>query len=57
MSTLSQLQENALSHAISSVEMEGYKLTDFHKKLCQDVLSGTISKQQCINILLRKLKS
>lgn len=54
MQRLSSSQKDALNNAIASVEMEGYKLTEFHKKLCRNVLNGDISKKQCIDIILER---
>lgn len=44
----------ALLNSIASVEMEGYIFSDYHIKLCEDVISGIISKQECIKLLLLK---
>jgi hypothetical protein len=48
--------EKALHNAISSVEMEGYKFTEFHKQLCRDVLSGKITKEECIKMIIENNK-
>ncbi len=47
-------KEQALKNAIASVEMEGYRLSEFNKNLCKDVLDGKLTKQQCIEKILRK---
>jgi len=43
-----------LESAVASVEMEGYVLSEFNKNLCRDVLNGKITKQQCIEQILKK---
>ena len=44
--------KKALSNAIASVEMEGYVFTDYHKKLCEAVVTGKMTKQEMIENLL-----
>jgi len=44
--------KKALSSAIASVEMEGYVFTDYHKQLCEAVVTGKMTKQQMIENLL-----
>jgi len=44
--------DRALSNAIASVKMEGYVFPDSHKKLCEEVVLGNITKQECIERLL-----
>ena len=44
--------QKALSNAIASVKMEGYSFPDSHKKLCEAVVSGAMTKKECIAQLL-----
>ena len=44
--------KKALSSAIASVEMEGYVFTEYHKKLCEAVVTGKMTKQEMIENLL-----
>ena len=37
-------KERVLNNAVASVEMEGYKLSDYEKALCMDVLDGKLTK-------------
>lgn len=46
-----------LKNAIASVEMEGYKLSDFNKKMCQDVINKKISKEQCVQQIITRRKA
>lgn len=47
-------KEIVLNNAIASVEMEGYKLSDYEKDLCMDVLNGKITKDEMIEIMLKR---
>lgn len=47
-------KEEVLDNAVVSVEMEGYKLSDFEKELCMDVLNGKITKDELIKIMLER---
>lgn len=47
-------KEIVLNNAIASVEMEGYKLSDYEKDLCMDVLNGKITKDEMIKIMLER---
>lgn len=47
-------KEIVLNNAIASVEMEGYKLSDYEKDLCMDVLNGKIAKDEMIKIMLER---
>lgn len=39
---MNKKQHKALEQAIASVEMEGFKITDEKKKLCEQLLTGAI---------------
>ena len=47
-------KEQALNNAVASVEMEGYKISEYEKKLCMDVLNGTLSKDDFIRKMLER---
>ena len=51
-----QMQENVLNNAVASVEIEGYSVTDAEKKMCMDVVSGSITKEQFIKIVLERCR-
>lgn len=44
--------DKALANAIASVKIEGYKFTSYQEQLCRDVVTGKLSKQDCIKRLL-----
>ena len=50
-----QKKERALNNAIASVEMEGYRVSGYEKKLCMDVLNGKLTKEDFIKILLERI--
>lgn len=47
----------ALSNAVASVEMEGYKISDNEKELCMEVLDGKLTKDEFIKIMLEKVQN
>lgn len=47
-------KERALDNAVTSVEMEGYKVSEFEKQLCMDVLNEKLTKDDFIKILLER---
>ena len=47
-------KERALNNAVASVEMEGYRLSDYERTLCMDVLDGKLAKDDFIKKLLEK---
>lgn len=49
-----QEKEKALNNAVASVEMEGYSVSEYEKKLCMEVLNGNISKDDFIKIMLER---
>jgi hypothetical protein len=49
-----QDKERALNNAVASVEMEGYRVSEYEKKLCMDVLNGTLNKEDFIKIMLER---
>lgn len=51
-----QMQENVLNNAVASVEIEGYSVTDAEKKMCMDFVSGSITKEQFIKIVLERCR-
>lgn len=46
--------EETLKSAIASVEIEGYKFDEMQKKDCLDFVSGKISKEEFIKLMLEK---
>ena len=50
-------KEHILNNAIASVEMEGYKLSEYEKKLCLNVLNGEMTKEEFINALLKTIET
>ena len=49
-----QDKERALNNAIASVEMEGYRVSEYEKMLCMDVLNGKLKKADFIKIMLER---
>ncbi|MGM9936961.1 MAG: antitoxin VbhA family protein [Candidatus Ornithomonoglobus sp.] len=49
-----QEKERALNNAVASVEMEGYRVSEYEKKLCMDVLNGKLTKDAFIQKLLER---
>ena len=49
-----QEKERALNNAVASVEMEGYRVSEYEKQLCMDVLNGKLTKDEFIKILLER---
>ncbi len=47
-------KEKALNNAIASVEMEGYSVSEYEKKLCMDVLNGKMTKDDFIKTMLER---
>lgn len=47
-------KEYALNNAVASVEMEGYRISEYEKRLCMDALNGVITKDELINKLLER---
>ena len=47
----------ALNNAVTSVEMEGYKISDNEKELCMEVLDGKLTKDEFIKIMLEKVQN
>lgn len=50
------LKEKAISNAIASVKIEGYKFSEYHQNLCKDVVLGRMTKQDCIKRLLADVR-
>ena len=50
--TIDTVKEKSITNAISSVKMEGYKFSEYHERLCKDVINGKMSKQDCIKQLI-----
>lgn len=44
-------KEYALNNAVASVEMEGYRISEYEKRLCMDALNGVITKDEFIKKL------
>lgn len=51
------IYEPALKNAIASVEMEGYEFEEAQKKECLDFVSGKISKEDFIKLLLERCRA
>ena len=49
-----QDKERALNNAVASVEMEGYTVSEYEKKLCMDVLNGKLTKDDFIKIMFER---
>ncbi|MBR4720163.1 MAG: antitoxin VbhA family protein [Clostridia bacterium] len=47
---------NILDNAIASVEMEGFVFSDGERELCMAALEGKITKDDFIELLLKKCK-
>jgi hypothetical protein len=47
-----QEKKRALNNAVASVEMEGYKISEYEKNLCMEVLNGKLTKDDFIKIML-----
>lgn len=50
-------KEKAFDCAVSSVEMEGYSIPEYQKELCWNVITGSLSKEEYIKIMLKRCKS
>lgn len=53
MSIISE-KEKALNNAVASVEMEGYKISEYERMLCMKVLNGNLEKSEFIKIMLER---
>jgi hypothetical protein len=49
-----QDKERVLNNAVASVEMEGYRVSEYEKKLCMDVLNGNLKRDDFIKIMLER---
>lgn len=47
-------KKRALNSAVASVEMEGYAVSEYEKKLCMEVLNGELTKDEFIKIMLER---
>lgn len=56
MSKEKEKRKRALQNAIASVEMEGYTVSDYEKKLCMDVLTDKITKEDLIAQMLERCR-
>lgn len=45
-------REYALNNAVASVEIEGYNVSEYEKKMCMDVLNGNMTAEQFIQKML-----
>ena len=41
--------QTAIANATASLEMEGFKVLPYYKKMCEDLLNETISKTKYIH--------
>ncbi len=46
--------EESLKNALASVEMEGYEFEEIQKKECFDFVTGKISKEEFIKLMLER---
>lgn len=53
MNTLYE-KEYALNNAVASVEIEGYRMSEYEKKMCMSVLEGKLTKEEFVKILLER---
>lgn len=49
-----QEKEKALDNAVASVEIEGYRVSEYERELCMDVLNGKLTKDDFIKIMLER---
>ncbi len=47
-------REYALNNAVASVEIEGYNVSEYEKKMCMDVLNGNMTAEQFIQKMLER---
>lgn len=54
MNTANVMYIEELENAIASVEIEGYSAEQNHKDVCLDFVTGKISKEEFIKIMLER---